>query len=77
MKSLLPAWPFMISEESFNCSYICTQFKIRNRDEHWFNLRLLYSLLIAADRMEAVGITVCQQKIPGFSQPGCLVVLKN
>lgn len=72
MKSLLPAWPFMISEESFyNLQlYLYSNLKYEVGIEHWFNLRLLYSLLIAADRMEAVGITsLPNKKIPGFSQP--------
>ena len=68
MKSLLPAWPFMISEESFyNLQlYLYSNLKYEVGIEHWFNLRLLYSLLIAADRMEAVGITSLPNKNSWF-----------
>lgn len=72
MKSLLPAWPFTLGEDSFfNLQlYLYSNLKYEVGIEHWFNLRLLYSLLIAADRMEAVGITsLPNKKIPGFSQP--------
>ena len=72
MKSLLPDWPFTLGEDSFfNLQlYLYSNLKYETGIEHWFNLRLLYSLLIAADRMEAVGITsLPNKKIPGFSQP--------
>lgn len=72
IKNLLPDWPFLISEDSlFELQlYLYSTLKDEIGIEHWFNVRLLYSLLIAADRMEAIGITGLPSKeIPDFSQP--------
>ena len=72
MQNLLPDWPFMISEDSFLDLqlYLYATLKYEIGIDHWLRTRLLYSLLIAADRMEAIGITSLPNKLlPAFSQP--------
>mgnify|MGYP000895704532 CR=1 FL=1 len=72
IKKLLPDWPFMLNEDSLIDLqlYLYSTLKYEIEIDHWFNVRLLYSLLIAADRMEAIGITnLHNKKIPNFSQP--------
>jgi len=71
IKNLLPNWPFLISEEQFeNLQDILFDIKQDINIEHWFKVRLFYSLLITADRMDAIGINSLPEKIiPTFSQP--------
>jgi CRISPR-associated endonuclease/helicase Cas3 len=71
MKNLLPAWPFMISKEQFeNLQDVLFDLKYEIKIDHWLKVRLLYSLLVSADRMDAIGIRSLPKKvIPPFSQP--------
>lgn len=71
MKKLLPEWPFMISKDQFeNLLDILFDLKYQIKIDHWLKVRLLYSLLISADRMDAIGICSLTDKvIPPFSQP--------
>jgi len=72
MKELLPDWPFVVSEEELSDLqfYLYTQFKYETNIEHWLNVKLLYPLLIAADRMDSIGIsTLINKEIPDFSKP--------
>ena len=74
MKSLLPDWPFTISEEQSE-DLRDTLFGLKNKINIglWFNVRLLYSLLITADRMDAIGInTFPKKEIPTFMVPKLL-----
>jgi len=71
MKKLLPNWPFMVNDEQFeNLQDILFDLKYVIKIDQWLKVRLLYSLLITADRMEAIGICSLPEKtIPPFSPP--------
>lgn len=72
MIKLLPDWPFMITEDQVTDLQfsLYSTLKYEMKIDHWLKIRLLYSLLISADRMEAIGIKDLPVKgIPGFSHP--------
>lgn len=72
MTKLLPGWPFMITQEKFEDLQDTLLFDIKQdiRIDHWFKVRLLYSLLISSDRMDAIGIgSLPEKEIPPFTQP--------
>lgn len=72
MKEFLPGWPIKIDEESlFDLQLsLYSSLKYEIRIDHWLQVRLLYSLLIAADRMDAIGIAGLPKKdIPPFAPP--------
>ena len=61
MERLLPDWPYPISEETisyFQDDYLF--FEVRNElnSDLWLTTRLLYSLFISADRMDAIGLRI-------------------
>ena len=58
LKSLLPNWPYAITDEQFDelQDYLYFDLMSELSIEKWLSIRLLYSLLISADRMEAIGI---------------------
>jgi len=72
MNKLLPNWPYMLNEDMFYDMQEYFYFHIKDElsIEKWLAVRLLYSLLISADRMEAIGIeSISDEKIPGFIKP--------
>lgn len=72
MRQLLPGWPFMIDEPTlFQLQLnLYSSLKYEMRIDHWLRVRLLYSLLIAADRMDAIGIASLPKKgVPAFTPP--------
>ena len=71
MKNLLPDWPFKVSEKQVEkLQDTLFDLKYEINIEQWLKVRLLYSLLISADRMDAIGINcLSDKKIPPFSQP--------
>lgn len=72
MRKLLPDWPWLIGEKErldFD-DYLYWQLENDLNIEQWFLVRVMYSLLVAADRMEAIGIGSLPDKgIPEFSPP--------
>lgn len=74
MKNFLPHWPWLIGERERQelDDYLYLQIDDDISIETWLSVRSLYSLLVAADRMEAIGIGFLPEKgIPEFSAP-CL-----
>ncbi|HHX50625.1 MAG TPA: CRISPR-associated helicase Cas3' [Clostridia bacterium] len=72
MKQLLPGWPWLIGKEEYQQleDYLYWQLEEEINIEQWLTVRTLYSLLISADRMEALGISsLPDKKIPQFSMP--------
>lgn len=71
MKKLLPNWPFVVNEEQFeNLQDFLFDLKNEIKIDYWLQVRLLYSLLITADRMDAIGISsIPEKEMPHFSQP--------
>lgn len=57
IKEILPDWPFALTSERLNNLMIMffTTEKIFSSDT-WLKFRLLYSLLVVSDRMDAVGV---------------------
>jgi CRISPR-associated endonuclease/helicase Cas3 len=79
IKSLLPDWPFVVSSEKFEKlqdKLFDLQYEITI--DQWHKVKILYSLLISADRMDAIGINSIPGKgIPPFSQPKLPVLIIN
>lgn len=71
MEQLLPKWPYKVDEGRFeDLQDLLLGIKYEMDSQYWLKVRLLYSLLIAADRMEAIGISILpDDEIPEFSQP--------
>jgi len=72
IKSLLPNWPYDISQQQFVAlqDFLYLDLEEELNIKKWLTVRLLYSLLIAADRMDAIGIeTIFDKEIPELSQP--------
>lgn len=71
IRSLLPNWPYNISQEQFTAlqDYLYLDLEDELNIKKWCTVRLLYSLLIAADRMDAIGIeSLFDKKIPELLQ---------
>lgn len=72
MRKLVPDWPLLIEEkERLELDdYLYGQADKDINIEQWFLVRVLYSLLVSADRIEAIGIASLPDKgIPELSPP--------
>ncbi|MHB1127785.1 MAG: CRISPR-associated helicase Cas3' [Bacillota bacterium] len=72
MKKLLPDWPWLIGkkERLEVDDYLYWQLEQDLSIELWHLVRAMYSLLVAADRMEAIGIGSLSEKgLPEYSTP--------
>ncbi len=70
MEEFLPQWPLPLTAQQWREleNYLFDEMEITI--DLWLSVRLLYSLLIAADRMDALGVSdYFPNKIPPFSPP--------
>jgi CRISPR-associated endonuclease/helicase Cas3 len=72
MKRLIPSWNIFLTDEeweSYADSLIIEEKSLINEDS-WLFYRMLYSLLVTADRMDALGIqTLSEKTLPSFNPP--------
>lgn len=69
VQDLLPEWPWVISKEDYQ-EFEDYLFWNESTIEQWLSVRVMYSLLVAADRMEAIGIGYLPEKtMPNFLSP--------
>lgn len=69
MQHLLPDWPWIISEKDYQ-QFEDDLYRNEITIEQWLLVRVMYSLLVAADRMEAIGIGSPPDKgMPEILQP--------
>jgi len=70
MKKLVPNWPMQFTQEGWYdfVDFLNLDWEVSAKD--WLRLRALYSLFIAADRMDAVGVQkVAFSNLPEFHLP--------
>ncbi|HUM42926.1 CRISPR-associated helicase Cas3' [Acetomicrobium sp.] len=72
IKELIPSWNVFLSEDQwddYTCNLMFKRKKIMN-EESWLFYRLLYSLLVTADRMDAIGVRKIEaRQLPSFRNP--------
>lgn len=70
MRKLLPEWPALLTEDKWNEFLDFLNLDLEVDAEFWLRFRTLFSLLITADRMDAVGVSEMPcQDLPGFTLP--------
>ncbi|BBB93532.1 CRISPR-associated helicase Cas3' [Methylomusa anaerophila] len=75
MRQLVAGWPWLLSEEEYfdleDTIMALGRDMAKSSDlDLWLRVRTLYSLLIAADRMEAIGVEqLLREPMPDFNQP--------
>lgn len=70
MKVLMPDWPYLFSEGDWYDLVDYVNLDLDVDEDDWLQLRTLYSLFIAADRMDAIGVSqVDFRELPGFHLP--------
>ena len=69
---MIPSWNVFLSEDQwddYTCNLMFKRKKIMN-EESWLFYRLLYSLLVTADRMDAIGVRKIEaRQLPSFRNP--------
>lgn len=72
MRKLIPSWDIFLSEEEWDdyAEMLMIKRKKSLNAQSWLFYRLLYSLLITADRMDAIGVRKLKMRqLPLFKEP--------
>jgi len=72
VNKLLPEWPYKLGEDVLFIlsDYLYGEARDKMSIEDWLTARTHYSLLVAADRMEAIGIeSLPDEDLPSFTHP--------
>lgn len=72
MRRLMPRWPWLISDKEYLDfeDYLYWQLEDNLCIERWLSVRTMFSLLVAADRIDAIGIGSLPEKhLPDMSTP--------
>jgi CRISPR-associated endonuclease/helicase Cas3 len=67
MREIVPSWKFLVTQEEWE-DFIDDLWEVKIGKEDWLSLRSLYSLLVTADRMDAIGVSSLDfDPLPKFS----------
>lgn len=70
MRSLLPDWPCLLSEDEWYDFVDWINLDLKVDETEWLKWRTLYSMFITADRMDALGVShITSKAIPSFTLP--------
>ena len=65
MRSLLPDWPCLLSEDEWYDFVDWINLDLKVDETEWLKWRTLYSMFITADRMDALGVShITSKAIP-------------